>query len=107
MVDQNELGNLGAIQATDIIGEELKRAAVQLSLKRSARSISRRMQTLGCWAIERRAANNGAASSPDISSSEAEPKASAATQSKKTPKKSPLKFARVSSSSKTKARASS
>ena len=80
MVDQNELGNLGAIQATDIIGEELKRAAVQLSLKRSARSISRRMQTLGCWAIERRAANNGAASSPDISSPEAEPKASAATQ---------------------------
>ena len=46
MSDQIENGQFNVIQETDVFGEELKRVAVQLSLKkRITRSVSRCMQT--------------------------------------------------------------
>ena len=72
MASLNDQG-LGAIQATDIIREELRREAVQLSRKRSAQAVSRRVQALGTWAANRKRENGGSMSSPDnVSSPESE-----------------------------------
>ena len=87
----SEHGHLGAIQATDVIGEELKRAAVRLSLKRSARAVSRRMQTLASWALDRKMANGGASSTDSISSPETEPQVPSSVQTET----APLEFSKV------------
>ena len=55
MKDENRDGDdpeIGAIQATDIVREELTRAATLLEDGKDARPISRNMQRLGSWAAE-------------------------------------------------------